>query len=242
MSFRMAHISDLHFASGHFREDWWIGLLGIMDDLGPDLVIVTGDLTMDGHVPEYERAASFLKDMKWPMLVVPGNHDSMNQGHVIFKEMFGTRKPYFENDAVVVQGLDSSMPDLHEGEIGRHNYPLISKLGDKDKVRIVAMHHHAIPVPGTGRELNILMDSGDFLRTCMDSGVNAVLSGHRHLPWVWNLQGIYFITAGTACTSRLKGRSHPSFNSMEIENGDLSVSRFDVDTGERVDLIGDGSG
>jgi len=36
------------------------------------------------------------------------------------------------------------------------------------------------------------------------------------LPWTWRLENTYLITAGTATSRRLKGRSYPSFNILEI--------------------------
>jgi 3',5'-cyclic AMP phosphodiesterase CpdA len=226
-----AQISDLHVSSGHFREDWFESMLRILERSGPDLVIVTGDLTMEGHSSEFDLLATSMDRIRFERLVVPGNHDSMNQGFSLFEELFGTRNPYFENEEIAVQGLDSSKPDINDGEIGRHNYPLIRELGDRNKLRIVALHHHSIPIPGTGREVNVLSDAGDFIKTCLDSGVHLVLSGHRHVPWTWCLDGVYFITAGTACTNRLKGRSHPSINLFEVEGRHLRMETVQVDDG-----------
>ena len=80
------------------------------------------------------------------------------------------------------------------------------------------MHHHLIPIPGTGRERNIPVDAGDVLQLCNELRVNFVLSGHKHLSWIWKLEETYFITAGTATSRRLKSRSYPSFNIIEIED------------------------
>jgi len=201
--------------------------------------VLTGDLTMDGHLAEYDKVKEYISSLRGPLLVVPGNHDAMNLGHETFEEVFGTRKPFFENDTVAVQGLDSSLPDINEGEVGRHNYPLVRSLGAKDRVRIIALHHHVIPVPGTGREMNILMDSGDFMKVCMEAGIHLVLSGHKHLPWVWKLNGVHFVTAGTACSDRLKGRSYPSINLFDLSKCSLSMVEVDVSTGRMTKRIED---
>ena len=41
---------------------------------------------------------------------------------------------------------------------------------------IIALHHHIIPVPKTGRERNVLSDAGDILESIIEGGANLVLS------------------------------------------------------------------
>ena len=77
-----------------------------------DLIVITGDLTMDGHLHEYDMAVELLDRFEPEKIIVPGNHDAMNGGYEIFEELFGTRKPFFENDEVAIIGMDSSEPDI----------------------------------------------------------------------------------------------------------------------------------
>jgi 3',5'-cyclic AMP phosphodiesterase CpdA len=161
----------------------------------------------------------------------------MNGGYEIFEELFGTRKPSLSNDFVSVAGMDSSEPDIHDGTIGRHNYPIIREKLMVDKVTILALHHHVIPVPRTGREWNILTDAGDVLALCVDIKLDLVLSGHRHLPWVWELQDTHFVTAGTACTKRLKGRSFPSYNMIDIVGDRITLDQVNVVDGSKRRMI-----
>lgn len=225
---RIAHISDLHVSSHYFVPEWAYKVIDHINSEGVDLVIITGDITMDGHPHEYDQALSILNGIDTEMFIVPGNHDAMNGGYEIFEEIFGTRKPFFENDEVAILGMDSSEPDINDGKIGRHNYPIIRERLTKDKVTIMALHHHVIPVPRTGREFNILSDSGDVLKLCVDLKLDLVLSGHRHLPWIWELQDTHFVTAGTACTRRLKGRSFPSFNTVDVKGDNIRLEQVNV--------------
>lgn len=228
---RIAHISDLHVSSHYYVKEWGDIVVDNINDGNVDLVVITGDITMDGHPHEYDMALDLLGRIRPDKFIVPGNHDSMNGGYEIFQEKFGTRKPILVNEEVVIVGMDSSEPDIHDGQIGRHNYPVIRERLTSDKVTILALHHHIIPVPKTGREWNILTDAGDVLSLCVDIKLDLVLSGHRHLPWVWDLQDTFFVTAGTACTRRLKGRSYPSYNIVDIENGRITLDRINVLTG-----------
>jgi len=230
---RIVHISDLHHCSLNFVQSWGDAVVDMLGELDAEVVVVTGDLTMDGYPHEYDEAIEYLARLKCEeMLVVPGNHDARNEGFTLFEELFGTRYPRIETDEVVIQGMDSTEPDIDDGHIGRENYRLIRQTGNMDgKVKILAIHHHLIPIPGTGRERHIPVDAGDALNVCVESGLNFVLSGHKHLPWAWKLQGTYFVTAGTATSRRLRGKRYPSFNILDIDGAVATLSEANVARG-----------
>ena len=104
----------------------------------------------------------------------------------------------------------------------------------KKKLKVLALHHHLIPIPGTGRERQIPTDAGDLLGLLIELDVDIVLSGHRHKPWVWKLENTHFITAGTASTQRLKGRSYPSFNIINFLEKRMILKRINTENGEVV--------
>ncbi|MCD6223130.1 MAG: metallophosphoesterase [Thermoplasmata archaeon] len=232
---RIAHVSDLHITGTNFVEQWGENLIKKLNEIEPDIVVITGDLTDDGYEYEYEIVREYLDRIEARKIVVPGNHDARNKGYEIFEEVFGTRYPFYEDSKVAILGIDSSEPDLDDGHIGRENYPIIEeKLGGKNKIRILALHHHLIPIPGTGRERNIPIDAGDVLQLCKNLELNFVLSGHKHLPWIWRLEKTYYITAGTATSRRLKGKSYPSFNVIEL-NEKTVIKEINVANGnERI--------
>jgi len=230
---KIAHISDLHLTGSNFVPEWGKNLIKFINEIEPDIIVITGDLTDDGYMHEYEIAREYIEKMEGRKIIVPGNHDARNKGYEIFEDVFGTRYPFYENDEVIILGIDSSEPDIDDGHIGRENYPNIrNKFEGKDKMKILALHHHLIPIPGTGRERNIPIDAGDVLALCRELEINLVLSGHKHLPWIWNLEGTFYITAGTATSRRLKGRSYPSFNLIEIEGGRINIKEINVSNGD----------
>lgn len=235
---KIAHISDLHFSSPLFVPQWGDNVARIMERERPDLLIVTGDLTNEGYASEFEEAKRFLDGLEVDeMLVVPGNHDSRNLGYTIFEELFGPRFPLYVDDTVTVMGLDSTEPDLDDGHVGREHYDDIRERFKGPNVRILALHHHLIPIPGTGRERQIPTDAGDLLGVCKEVGLDIVLSGHKHIPWIWNLDGCYFITAATATTRRLKGRSRPSMGMLEMDGGRLVVRDIKTDDLESTTVL-----
>jgi 3',5'-cyclic AMP phosphodiesterase CpdA len=216
---RIVQISDLHLSGPNLVDEWAENTLAMVNSLQPDILVVTGDLTDDGYAYEYDAACDYIDRLKTDnLLVVPGNHDVRNEGYKLFEDVFRTRFPQYRDERVVILGIDSTEPDIDDGRIGRGNYGLIrNALSPHKQIKILALHHHLIPIPATGRERNIPIDAGDVLWLCVETGVDVVLCGHKHMPWIWKLESTYFITAGTATTRRLKGRFYPSFYVLEIE-------------------------
>jgi 3',5'-cyclic AMP phosphodiesterase CpdA len=234
-SITLVHLSDLHLGGGYYVRDWGERVIEKVNALNPELLLITGDLVTEGHVHEYEEVLSYLKQFQVPnRLVVPGNHDARNEGYMIFEEIFGTRYPFYESEKLLILGVDSSQPDIDDGHIGRSNYPLItSRLGDKSRLKILCMHHHLVPIPGTGRERHIPTDAGDVLKLVVDLDIRLVLSGHKHLPSVWHIENTWLITGGTATSRRLKGRTYPSFNIINITDREFQLQQVNVGTGEQ---------
>ena len=230
MKMRIVQISDLHLSGPNLVPEWAENVMSIISSLEPDVVVVTGDLTDDGYAYEYDMAKTYTDRIQAEnVMVVPGNHDVRNEGYKLFEEIFQTRFPHYKSDKVTILGIDSTEPDIDDGRIGRGNYAYIrERLSPAKEIKILAMHHHLIPIPATGRERNIPVDAGDVLKLCIELGVDIVFSGHKHMPWIWKLENTYFITAGTATTRRLKGKYHPSFYILEIEEDKVLLKEANV--------------
>jgi len=243
----IAHISDTHVGSPHFVPNLLNRVIGELNELKPDLVIHTGDITNEGFRGEFKSAAAYLEQIEAPLVAVPGNHDARNVGYVHFEEMIGPRHWRRELDGgVVLVGVDSSEPDLNEGQVGRHRYPwLIEQFAPPAELRIYVHHHHLLPVPGTGRERSTVADSGDLLEVLIRSGVNLALTGHKHVPYVWRLENIYIVNAGTCSSLRLRGHTRPAYNVITYDDGEVKITQkhpfgpghtlahFNVRTGEQ---------
>src|SRR5436309_7955115 len=142
--FRIVQLSDLHCGQQFFLPQHLERAISETNELEPDLVVISGDLTSHGFKDEYALAREYLDRLECESLVViPGNHDSRNVGYVHFEEMFGDRNSVLQVGRVTVVAVDSTQPDLDEGQIGRGRYPWIEQefAGDAD-LRIFVMHHH----------------------------------------------------------------------------------------------------
>ncbi len=109
--FRIAHISDLHCGSQHFVPNLMERAIMEINELEPDVVVCSGDLTAFGYRQEYAEAKQYLERLGCETLVVvPGNHDSRNVGYLHFEEQFGERDTVVHQNGVSVVAIDSSEP------------------------------------------------------------------------------------------------------------------------------------
>jgi 3',5'-cyclic-AMP phosphodiesterase len=224
----IAQISDLHCGSPHFVESLLERAIVELNDLEPDVVIVSGDLTGDGLRGEYMEAHEALAKIACKQkIVIPGNHDSRNVGYVHFEELFGERRSEVHLDGVSILAVDSTEPDLDHGVIGRGRYEWIEeRFASQDSyLRIFVLHHHLLPVPGTGRERNIVHDAGDTIECLLRAGAQLVLSGHKHVPYAWRLENLFVVNAGTVSTTRLRGKTKPCYNVIEATEERVTVYR-----------------
>jgi 3',5'-cyclic AMP phosphodiesterase CpdA len=233
---RVAHISDIHCGEISFQPHLMEGAVERINAMRPDVVAVAGDLTAAGYEWEFEEAARWLAQLEAPKVVVPGNHDSRNVGYIHFERLFGERfsrfrRPFSPERAerlratgFTVVGADSSDPDLNDGHIGRERYSWIREQFDEpDDIKIFMLHHHVVPIPGTGRERNIISDAGDLLATLTQVEIDLVLCGHKHVPFFWGLNGVLVCNSGTAATKRLRGLTPPSWNELRIDATTIKV-------------------
>ena len=226
----IAHISDIHYSkSWMYLQDSFQRCIDLVNEASPDVVIITGDITDYGLQREFQGVTKELERIKTPRLMVPGNHDARHEGYKKFEEHFGPRFFTREHDGYRFVGIDSSEPDIDEGHVGREQLKwLAEQLTDRS---IVFLHHHLVPVPYTGRERNVLVDAGEVLRLLAACSVPLVLSGHKHVPWVWNLDGMVVSTAGTVSCERTGGAQ--SFDFIEVTDDMVSIEKVDIATEKR---------
>ena len=238
---RIAQISDVHVGGSRYHQDLLRTAIEEINAAEPDIVVVAGDITDEGYPDQYPVAAEELETIACENVVlVPGNHDARNVGYLLFEDTFGTRDTRLRLDCadleIALVAIDSSKPDLDEGEIGREHYGWIEEgfAGDAD-MRIFVCHHHLMPVPGTGRERNQVLDAGDVISLLRQLSVDLVLSGHRHVPYVWPVAGMFIVHSGTVSTLRTRGFQHPAYNLITIEGGRIAVE-LRIPGGERQSL------
>jgi Icc protein len=224
----IAHLSDLHCGEQHFEPNLLERAIAEINDLAPQIVVCSGDLTAFGFRHEYQLAREYLDKLQCDsVVVVPGNHDSRNVGYVHFEELFGARNSVLRTAGVTAVAVDSTEPDLDHGQIGRGRYRWIEEefAAEPSELRIFVLHHHLLPVPGTGRERNVVYDAGDAIECLQRAGVHLVLSGHKHVPYAWRLENLFVVNTGTVSSLRLRGHTRPCYNVIEVTGRHVEVWR-----------------
>ncbi len=222
----IVQISDLHFG-GEFREDYMENVIGYINENRPDIVVCTGDLAHKGRLAQFQGITPFLNRIKPKMLIVPGNHDAKNNGLIFFEKFFGPRrrKMLIEEKDTIIVGLSSVMDDLKDGEIGDEQLLWLAQQFDKHGMenRVIALHHHLIPLPLAGRKWSTVRDAGEILEFAQLFKIDLVLSGHRHVPHAWVIGATTFLYCGTSSSEKVRADEHPSFNHITLDRGDLEV-------------------
>ncbi|MDW8084096.1 MAG: metallophosphoesterase [Candidatus Caldarchaeum sp.] len=237
--FRIVHISDTHITKfGMHLPEMLDGCIRLVNRLDPqpDLMIHTGDLTDNGILMDYEMAVEKMAEFNPEIIYVPGNHDERNYGDSLFREMVASVDVLTSVGRIVVLTLGSAIPDSDYGRLGRGRQELIKQKfrGFSEKIlKIIAFHHHLIPVPFAGREKDILEDAGDVLRIINESRVNMVLMGHRHVRNAIMVGGTLLVNAGTVSCVRTRGRLGNSFNIIDVySDGSVEVVEVSIPSGE----------
>ncbi|MFI5039632.1 MAG: metallophosphoesterase family protein [Solirubrobacterales bacterium] len=189
MNTRILHVSDLHFGAG---DDPVLGpaLAGLIGRVAPELVIASGDLTNRGRRAEHERAGAFLRDLRLPVLAVPGNHDipytfpaRFSSPWREFERQWETTEPELVSAHAHVVGLNSVRPWRHQsGGIGEEQLERVTgklRLAAPGALRVVALHHQLIGAPWRSRKKPVARRN-HVLARLVDSGADLIVGGHIH--------------------------------------------------------------
>jgi Icc protein len=218
---KIVQISDTHISPyGGFVEKDFDKMIERINSLKPDLVIHSGDITHEGLLEDYKLAKRKLSQLKPDLITLPGNHDSRNLGHTIYKNFFGSKNVIKRVGDVGICALDTTVPDIDEGRLGRTGQEHMKKLIEEffGLSKVISIHHHLIPVPEAGRARNMIDDAGDVLKLVTEENVDLILMGHRHVPNITKVENTIMINAGTLSARKTRGYHGHSFNLIHLEH------------------------
>ena len=229
---RIILISDSHVSTHNeiFNEQMFLkGIQEINKIKNIDHVIHLGDLTHDGTMSDYLRYLTLMEKLR-PGLrdklhTIPGNHDSKNVGYRLYEEMVSEERNFLielSNEAVIF-GVDSTEPDQDEGEIGFRTTSLFKKLiSQYPGFVLFCFHHQLVPIPKTGRERSAITDAGNVLKMLLDSNVNLVLNGHRHITNLYSMTDgdgeLVVFNAGTFSCNKTRYRQLWTYTILDIDD------------------------
>jgi 3',5'-cyclic AMP phosphodiesterase CpdA len=218
-------------------------LLRAIDELGIDVVAISGDLTQRARPHEFQKARAFLSRLGVPYVVVPGNHDIAPLSSPIerlltplkrYEDGLGEAEvaTYFDTELSIV-GLDSvSRYRVKQGELRPRRLAAgLSQLSAHQSPLRVVVSHHPMGIvrrlPGQGRA------AGGIETKLSHAEVALHLCGHAHTSTSRTLSGTHpdanfvEVAAGTATSHRVRGEAN-AFNVLELSatSVDLTVHQF----------------
>ncbi len=227
------HISDLHFGP-RFVTHLGQVLLNEIKTLNPDAVIISGDFTLRARHNEYQAAQAFLKEITFPTLTIPGNHDQP-----VFAPLERLTTPYaryckyicstvdasLATNGLFILGLSDCRPILPGGFWSQRQRRWIQEQlqgAPRDSARIVVSHHQFL-WGGKWRPAGFWYPTR-ALNWLGRLGVEMVLNGHTHIPTAAQLEnGIVVARAGTATSERIRHGWGNTYNIASIDEKQVSV-------------------
>ncbi len=211
-------------------------------DAAADLIIVTGDLTLNGLPREFRSAEKWLARLPQPLLITPGNHDTPYwnlplralQPFKRYKRFIGPPSASrFDRAGLHVRTLNTARGaqprlDWSKGAVNLHLAQAALEAvaaHPADEIRIVGCHHPLMEVTGTPVTGGVHRGQTAAKMFC-DGGVDIVMTGHVHNPFAVALpfgdEMTYAVGAGTLS---LRTRGTPAgFNLLEISPGCVQVT------------------
>lgn len=240
----VAHISDLHF--GRDIPERLACLISYLNDLKPDLTVISGDLTQRATSLQYKQARAFLSRLKTPYLAVPGNHDiSLHKLIERFQSPWKKWRrfiqtplePVVETSDFIAFGLNTVRPMGHRlnwtrGRLSSHQVSTVEqklKSCANPLIRIIAAHHPFwLPLHLSGKRL--IGRGKDAFERFKLSGVDLILGGHSHSPYIHLNDGVIICHAGSSFSNRLNPLQKNSFNLISGNVHRLKIERLEWHT------------
>jgi len=248
----LLQISDTHF--GTEQSAVVAALEAHVREQGADLLVLSGDITQRARGGQFAAAKAFIQRLQSygipSSLVIPGNHD-LPLFNVLsrflapydqYQAHFGEDlEPSFENDQLLVIGLNTTHPKRHKDGLVTHEQveSVTQRLlkSDPRKLRIVVAHQPFGSLVLSDLD-NLQHGALAALTRWADAGLDIVMGGHIHLPYVLPLRKqypslsreIWTVQAGTALSSRVRGSAPNSFNHLYLDSRagkQVSVERWD---------------
>jgi 3',5'-cyclic AMP phosphodiesterase CpdA len=244
-------VSDTHF--GTAQPAVVEALLRLVHAQRPDLVVLSGDITQRARRSQFHAARVFVERLAVTTLVLPGNHDiplfnlvaRLFAPYANYQRVFGTvLEPEFASPDLLVVGINTTRPWRHkDGEVAIGQ---IARVCDRlrqahaAQLRLVVTHQ-PVHVTRPEDERNLLHGHREAVYAWASAGVDLILGGHIHLPYVRPLgerfsdlpRPVWVVQAGTAVSSRVRGGIPNSVNVIRYTGAEqlrqCIVERWDHD-------------
>ncbi|MGQ0701228.1 MAG: metallophosphoesterase family protein [Panacagrimonas sp.] len=251
----LLQISDPHF--GTEQAPVVNALRELVREQSPQVLVLSGDLTQRARRAQFAAARKFVDELQIPqVLAVPGNHDiplfdvaaRLMWPYANYRRAFGKNlEPTLETPDLLVLCVNTTRPWRHvDGEISEKQIARISarlRAASPRQLRLVVIHQ-PVHVPRASDAHDRVHGHDAAARAWCEAGIDVVMGGHIHLPYVRPLHELladlgrsaWCVQAGTAVSSRVRREAPNSINLLRYGSRVMPsaciVERWDY-TGKR---------
>lgn len=246
----LVHISDLHF--GCIDESLLAPLRASIEEIKPALIAISGDLTQRARAHQFKAARAFLHSLKFPQLVVPGNHDIplYNLAARFFWPLRNYRRhirhelaPLYADFEIVVAGINTARSlTIKDGRISDEQIEQTRNMlcaYNEDIVKIIVTHHPFDLPEGAEDHRDIVGRARLAVQRFAACGADVFLSGHMHQSHIGSTAVRYgdhgehalIVHAGTATSVRQRGFAN-GFNVLHVESKRIVLEHHEWSTTE----------
>jgi 3',5'-cyclic AMP phosphodiesterase CpdA len=232
----LLQVSDPHF--GAERAPVLTALQALVREQRPDVLLLSGDITQRATAAQFTAAQAFVSGLGVPVvLAIPGNHDiplfnlaaRLLWPYARYERAFGSEhEPTFQNADVLVLALDTTRRWRHvDGEVSGAQIERVARRCGQTPASVwrIVMVHQPVAVTQPADVPNLLHGHEAAVRRWSAAGVDVVMGGHIHLPYVLPLherwaglpRPIWAVQAGTAVSHRVRPEAGNSVNLIRID-------------------------
>jgi 3',5'-cyclic AMP phosphodiesterase CpdA len=253
----LLQVSDPHF--GTERPPVLAALRALVREQRPDVLVLSGDITQRATRAQFDAAARFVAELQVPtVLAIPGNHDislfnlaaRLFWPYANFRRAFGDDlQPRLQSDALWVVTLNTTRWFRHvDGQVDADQVERSARQFERAPAtawRIVVVHQ-PVAVPRAGEMHNLLHGNRRALARWAEAGVDVVMGGHIHLPYVLALHDsdqplarpMWAVQAGTAVSRRVRAGAPNSVNLLRIAAHSGSRQPLQIERWDHRDAVG----
>jgi 3',5'-cyclic AMP phosphodiesterase CpdA len=241
---RLVHLSDLHF--GAHDAALVAAVERQVDEIKPDLIVISGDFTQRARTEQFREACEFLerlRDHGHEVLGVPGNHDVPLYDVLrrFLSPLARYRRfidealcPFVELPGIAVLGINTARSlTFKDGRINRDQVRFIRDTFARtpsEATRVLVTHHPLLALEVGGEVGRAVGRQELALDAVEEAGVDLLLAGHHHhassqdaSDLVTRAGGVLVVQAGTATSTRVREQEQ-SFNVIDISEGSVAVT------------------
>jgi predicted phosphohydrolase len=199
---------------------------------GDDLVVVAGDLTIDGKSDEFESIKRVLGDSGEKYVAVPGNHDILRESKdktSWFSSDFGEKYK-----TVMVEGVKLILIDNSNWRgLGPDQWQWVEQqVGGCWQIVCLAVMHMPLNNAFSGHvmgeyEPKTATEAGQLLKLLKDNGVKQIEAGHLHYATSYDLDGIRTDIVGAISAER--NTQTPRYTQLIISGNNIERKVVEVE-------------